>query len=77
MMDRSDPATSATDFTLQQSLCALGPLVGSIISGVVAERFGYTILFVACAVVAFAAAGLAARRSISTSALPAPPRTAC
>ena len=71
MMDRSDPETSATDFTLQQSLCALGPLVASIISGVIAQRFGYTILFATCAVVAFAAAGLAARRAISTSALPA------
>jgi predicted MFS family arabinose efflux permease len=61
MMDRSDPVTSATDFTLQQSLCAFGPLVASILSGVVAERFGYTILFAACATVAFAAAGLASR----------------
>ncbi len=70
MMDRSDPATSATDFTLQQSLCATGPMVAAIFSGVVAERFGYTSLFVACVLVAVAAAGLAARRAISTSALP-------
>ena len=71
MMDRSDPATSATDFTLQQSLCALGPMVAAILSGVVAERFGYPALFAACVLVALAAAGLAARRAIPTSALPA------
>jgi PAT family beta-lactamase induction signal transducer AmpG len=71
MMDRSDPATSATDFTLQQSLCAIGPLVGAIVSGIVAERFGYTVLFAICVFVALLAAGLAARRAISSSALPA------
>ncbi len=71
MMDRSDPATSATDFTLQQSLCAMGPLVGSIFSGVVAERFGFPALFAACVFVALAAAGLAARRAVSTSGLAA------
>ena len=70
MMDRSDPASSATDFTLQQSLCAFGPLVASIVSGVVAERFGYTALFAACVLAALVAAGLAARRALSTSALP-------
>ena len=70
MMDRSDPATSATDFTLQQSLCAFGPLVSSILSGVVAQHFGYTVLFGACVVVAVLAAGLAARRTVSSSALP-------
>jgi PAT family beta-lactamase induction signal transducer AmpG len=71
MMDRSDPASSATDFTLQQSLCAFGPLVSSILSGVVAARFGYSVLFGACVAVAVLAAGLAARRTISSSALPA------
>ncbi len=68
MMDRSDPATSATDFTLQQSLCAMGPLIASILSGLVAQRFGYPTLFVASVVVALLAAGLAARRAITTSA---------
>lgn len=70
MMDRSDPATSATDFTLQQSLCAMGPMVGSILSGVVAARFGYAVLFAGCAALAFVAAVLANRRALSTSAFP-------
>ena len=77
MMDRSDPGCSATDFTLQQSLCAFGPLVSSILSGVVAERFGYTVLFAACVFVALTAAGLAARRALSTSALPVSPEESC
>lgn len=71
MMDRSDPATSATDFTLQQSLCAFGPLVASILSGVVAQRLGYTVLFASAAVVAFVAAALAARKAATRGALPA------
>jgi RhtX/FptX family siderophore transporter len=70
MMDRSDGASSATDFTLQQSLCAMGPLVASILSGVVADRWGHVALFGGCVLVAVAAAGLAARRALATSALP-------
>ena len=55
MMDRSDGASSATDFTLQQSLCAMGPLVASLLSGVVADRWGHVALFGGCVLVAVAA----------------------
>jgi len=74
MMDRSHAASSATDFTLQQSLCAMGPLVASIVSGAIAARWGYAALFGGCVLVALAAAGLAARRALSTSAIPVPER---
>jgi RhtX/FptX family siderophore transporter len=48
MMDRSDPRTAATDFTLQQSLCAFGPILGAVVSGFVADAFGYGVLFTGC-----------------------------
>jgi PAT family beta-lactamase induction signal transducer AmpG len=41
MMDRCRPATAATDFTLQQSLAAIGPLVASGASGASAAALGY------------------------------------
>jgi len=71
MMDRSGVASSATDFTLQQSLCAMGPMVASILSGAIAARWGYVTLFGICVLVAVVAAGLAARRALESSAIPA------
>lgn len=62
MMDRSDPETAATDFTLQQSLCAIGPVVGAVLSGSLAAKFGYSALFAACVGVSLLAAALAANQ---------------
>jgi len=59
MMDRSSRETGGTDFTLQQSLAAIGPLLGVGLSGWVAESWGYATLFVLCAVVSLAAGFLA------------------
>ncbi len=41
MMDRSKRANAATDFTLQQSLAAAGPVLASAFSGFSAATFGY------------------------------------
>jgi len=60
MMDRVGDASGGTDFTLQQSLAVIGPLVGVGLSGAIAGSLGYAPLFVVCAVVTLTAAGLAA-----------------
>ncbi|MGH9867985.1 MAG: MFS transporter [Candidatus Polarisedimenticolia bacterium] len=70
MMDRSDRRTAATDFTLQQSLCAVGPLVGSILSGFSAASLGYPLHFVLCALVALASAVIVAWRLTARDAAP-------
>lgn len=56
MMDRSATATAGTDFTLQQSLAAAGPLAGAAFSGFSAEALGYPVHFVICALVSLAVA---------------------
>ncbi len=61
MMDRSRTESAATDFTLQQSLAAVGPLVGSALSGFSAESLGYSGHFVLCAVLAAVVAILVGR----------------
>ena len=61
MMDRSDPRTGATDFTLQQSLCAFGPVLGASLSGLSAARLGYTMHFVLCASVSLVGVLIVAR----------------
>jgi predicted MFS family arabinose efflux permease len=70
MMDRSDRGTAATDFTLQQSLCAVGPLAGSIFSGFSAGGLGYPLHFVLCALMALGAAILVAGRLTARHAAP-------
>jgi len=70
MMDRSDRRSAATDFTLQQSLCAVGPLVGSTLSGFSAARLGYPAHFVLCALVALAAAVVVGWRLTARDAAP-------
>jgi PAT family beta-lactamase induction signal transducer AmpG len=70
MMDRCDPKTAATDFTLQQSLCAFGPLLGSSLSGFSAARFGYSMHFAICASLALASTLVAARWLTAESAVP-------
>jgi MFS transporter, PAT family, beta-lactamase induction signal transducer AmpG len=49
MMDHSSAETSATDFTLQQSLAAVGPLLASSLSGFSAGTLGYPLHFALCA----------------------------
>ncbi|MEE2777108.1 MAG: MFS transporter [Acidobacteriota bacterium] len=51
MMDRSSQETAATDFTVQQSLCAIGPLVASSLSGFSAALLGFGGHYGACVVV--------------------------
>jgi RhtX/FptX family siderophore transporter len=70
MMDRSARGTAATDFTLQQSLCAVGPLAGSILSGFSAGGLGYPLHFVLCALLALGAAILVAARLTAGHAAP-------
>ena len=41
MMDRSRSETAATDFTLQQSLAAIGPVIAASFSGFSAAALGY------------------------------------
>lgn len=70
MMDRSDRGTAATDFTLQQSLCAVGPIAGSIFSGFSAGGLGYPLHFVLCAFISLGAAILVAGRLTARDAAP-------
>lgn len=58
MMDVSSPQSGGTDFTLQQSLAALGPLVGAALSGWIAQSIGYSWHFIICAAMSVAAAAL-------------------
>ena len=50
MMDQCSTATAGTDFTLQQSLAVIGPLLGAGVSGVLAQRMGYAAHFMFCGV---------------------------
>ncbi len=58
MMDESAPETAATDFTLQQSLAAIGPLAGTALSGFSAARLGYAGHYVLCAAISLATVAL-------------------
>ena len=60
MMDACSSESAATDFTLQQSMAAVGPLVASSVSGLVAARLGYQGLFVLASLLAAAVAWLVA-----------------
>jgi predicted MFS family arabinose efflux permease len=62
MMDHSARATAATDFTVQQSLAAVGPLVAAALSGWSAARLGFSGHFALCATIAAATAVLVALR---------------
>jgi MFS transporter, PAT family, beta-lactamase induction signal transducer AmpG len=70
MMDRCDAPTAATDFTLQQSLCAIGPLLGSGLSGFSASLLGYPLHFVMCGAIAAAAAVITLRWMTAGMAIP-------
>jgi MFS family permease len=51
MMDKSDRATAATDYTIQVSVMFLGGIAATVLSGIVAQQTGYTITFIISAVV--------------------------
>lgn len=46
MMDKSDRATAATDYTIQVSVMFLGGIAATVLSGIVAQQTGYTITFI-------------------------------
>lgn len=48
MMDRCCRQTAATDFSLQQSLAAVGPILAATLSGFSASALGYSAHFMAC-----------------------------
>lgn len=75
MMDRCDPGTPATDFTLQQSLAAFGPMIGAIGSGFLAKALGYPSFVLIC-VAATALVVLLVAVCLSPQ-LAATPRTPC
>ena len=60
MMDRSQRATAATDFTLQQSLAAIGPVMAASLSGFSAAAIGYRGHFLVAAAVQVAVVAWAA-----------------
>jgi PAT family beta-lactamase induction signal transducer AmpG len=61
MMDRSTGAAAATDFSVQQALAAVGPLLAASLSGWSAAALGYPLHFALCAGVALLSALLVAR----------------
>ncbi len=64
MMDASRPETAGTDFTLQQSLCAVGPVIGTGLSGFSAAALGFSGHFVLCAAVSLLAVALVMRSKL-------------
>ena len=60
MMDRSSAESGGTHFTLQQSLAAVGPLIGAAASGLVAESLGFAAHFGVCAALSLLVALLVA-----------------
>ena len=70
MMDRCDERTPASDFTLQQSLAAVGPMIGAVTSGFIAAAIGYELLFFLSAVVVLLAVVLVALRLTPSVAAP-------
>ncbi|MFT5496584.1 MAG: PAT family beta-lactamase induction signal transducer AmpG [Kiritimatiellia bacterium] len=61
MMDRVDPEVGGTEFTLQQALAAVGPMVGAGLSGVLSQATGYPVHFALCAMLTLAMAALSLR----------------
>lgn len=65
MMDASQADSAGTDFTIQQSLCAIGPVIGTGLSGFSVAAWGYSGHFLLCAAIACAAFVLAAVQTLS------------
>ncbi len=80
MMDASHPETAGTDFTLQQSLCAVGPVIGTGLSGFSAAALGFSGHFVLCAGVSLVAVAMVMRSKLPSeqpaAMLPVSPRPA-
>ncbi len=76
MMDRCAPHSAASDFTVQQSLCALGPLLAVGLSGVSASSLGYANHFVLSAGLALTATMMVALFVGARHAAVAAPRDA-
>ena len=51
MMDKSERATAATDYTIQVSVMFLGGIAAGILSGKLAQATNYTLMFIVSAVV--------------------------
>ncbi|GAB1537716.1 MFS transporter [Scytonema sp. NUACC21] len=51
VMDKSERATAATDYTIQVSIMFLGGIAATILSGILAQRTGYTPTFLISAAV--------------------------
>lgn len=51
MMDKSDRATAATDYTIQVSVIFLGGIAATILAGILAKHTGYALTFIVSAVV--------------------------
>lgn len=64
MMDASQNETAGTDFTIQQSLCAVGPVIGTGLSGFSVAAFGFGGHFLLCATLAGAAFFLALAQTL-------------
>lgn len=64
MMDASRPESAGTDFTIQQSLCAVGPVVGTSLSGFSVAAWGFGGHFLLCAAIALAAFFLALAQTL-------------
>ncbi len=64
MMDACSARTAATDFTFQQSMAAGGPIVASVLSGIIATAVGYGAFFALVAIAAALTALLVARAPV-------------
>ncbi|MEB3216024.1 MAG: MFS transporter [Nostocales cyanobacterium 94392] len=51
MMDKSQPESAATDYTLQVSVVYIGGVISSVLSGAIANSTGYTFMFIISAAV--------------------------
>lgn len=51
MMDKSRLSSPGTDFTIQQSINAIGVLIFVILSGIIQKRFGYTSVVITASVI--------------------------
>ena len=49
MMDKSQPETAATDYTLQISIMSIGGTAATVASGAIASAMGYTFMFIVSA----------------------------
>jgi len=64
MMDASSQDAAASDFTLQQSMSAMGPLVGTAFSGFSAASLGFAGHYILCACLTLAAVVLVLRTKL-------------